>query len=149
MPTKVLRTCLALAAAALTAFAVAGCVKEEAPKAEAAPPPPASVSKKAPDKTKTKASTAKLAPKPAPPAAGSAAANVALAKPIVPVPARLGAAATPTAPKAPAEGKAGKAHVAEPTADLGDIKRGETGKHTFVIKNTGKDVLTIKRAKGT
>jgi hypothetical protein len=147
MRAKLPRTCFAFAAVALAGFVWAGCVKMESASPQASPAPPPAASKPPPKEAKEPGPAAKMAAKTAQPTPAQAAVKKAQ-----PAPHRLAAnvaAAKAAAPTAPVDGKAPKAHVAEPTADLGDIKRGETGKHTFVIKNTGKDVLTIKRAKGT
>ena len=139
---------LAVIVAALMAVVAVGCVKMDPakPVAEA----PAAVAKTAPAKMKAPAPAAEAAAVPVAPAPRPGALKVASAKTAIPTAAgpRV-ATAQAVAPNAPSDGKAPKAHVAEPEADLGDIKRGETGQHTFVIKNNGTDVLRIKRAKGT
>lgn len=39
--------------------------------------------------------------------------------------------------------------IPEPEFSAGDVLRGEKAVHTFILKNAGKEVLHIKRAKGS
>ncbi|MFH1435422.1 MAG: hypothetical protein ABIJ56_06870 [Pseudomonadota bacterium] len=56
--------------------------------------------------------------------------------------------ATPATPATPeVSGPAGKAQVTEKSVEVGDVNRGETASHTFIVKNVAKEgMLTIKRA---